>query len=76
MGQYPSLLRKLGLVVDLLIDRDALPNSTNAALYGDVELPPGEGYVTRTPDTSPHTRAKLDDERFGPVPRPNPGSGD
>jgi hypothetical protein len=76
MGQYPSLLRKLGLVVDLLIDRDALPNSTNAALYGDVELPPGAGYVTRTPDTSPHTRAKLDDERFGPVPRPNPVSGD
>lgn len=76
MGQYPSLLRRLGLVVDLLVDRKTVPASPNMVLYAEVVLPPGSSLVARKPDTSPHTRARLDAKHFEPVTRPNPGQGD
>ncbi len=76
MGQYPTLLRNLGLVIDLVIDRAAWAFAPNAPLFAEVVLPPGTGNVTRTPDTSPRTRTRYDAQHFQPVPRPNPGQGD
>ena len=69
MGQYPGILRRLGLVVDLIIDRDEFPNAPDALLWAEVVLPSGVG-------TSPRTHTLLSANDFLPLPRPNPGSGD
>ena len=76
MNQYPTLLRLLGLVVDLVIARDAFPPAPNALLWVEVELPPGFPTVQRMPANSPRTRALLDTGNFQPVPRPVPLPGD
>lgn len=76
MNQYPTLLRRLGLVVDLLVARDAFASAPSQPLWAEVELPPGTPDVIRQPDASPRTRAFLDAERFQPVPRPHPQPGD
>lgn len=76
MNQYPTLLRRLGLVVDLLIRRTAFSASPNAALWVEVTLPPGAASVTRVPDVSAQSRTLLDAKRFQAVPRLNPKPGD
>jgi hypothetical protein len=76
MNQYPILLRKLGLVVDFLIDKGALGASANAPLWAEVKLPAGSSNVNRTDDTNPHTRTLLNSKRFQPVPRPIPAQDD
>ena len=76
MNQYPTLLRRLGLVVDILISRDAFPSALNAVLWAEVSLPPPAPGVVRPPDASPRTHAKLDAAAFDAVPRPNPQAGD
>lgn len=73
MNQYPTLLRGLGLVVDLLVSRDAFTPAPNAALSVEVLLPaPAGPEVDRVPDASPRTRALLDGKRFQAVPRAVP----
>jgi hypothetical protein len=67
MNQYPTLLRKLGLVIDVLISRDAFDPSPDALLFASVTLP-GE-RPERQPDASPRTHALLDANRFQAVPR-------
>src|SRR5438552_8716880 len=67
MGQYPMLLRKLGLVIDLLVSKKALTPAASALLWIEVQLPePGADApaVTRAPDASPRTHALLDASRF------------
>jgi hypothetical protein len=76
MNQYPTLLRRLGLVVDFLIAKTELSASPNAALSVEVVLPTGVPTVTRVPDVSARSRTLLDVKRFQPVPRLNPQSGD
>ena len=76
MNQYPTLLRRLGLVVDLLIAKTAFSGSPNGVLQVEVNLPSGAPAVTRAPDVSARTRALLDATRFQAVPRPNPQPGD
>ena len=76
MSQYPTLLRRLGLVVDFLIARTEFSASPNASLWVEVALPPGVAGVSRVPDVSAHSRTLLDTKRFQPVPRPNPQAGD
>jgi hypothetical protein len=74
MNQYPTLLRGLGLVVDLLVSRDAFPHAADAPLSVAVELPPPPPEVQRVADASPRTKALLDDTRFQAVPRVIPAS--
>ena len=76
MNQYPTLLRRLGLVVDLLIARDALMPSSDALLWAEVKLPNGKLIVNSPPDASPRTHAMLDGNRFQPVPQTHPKPGD
>jgi hypothetical protein len=76
MSQYPTLLRRLGLVVDVLIAKTAFSPTPSAALRAEVTLPPGSPGVTRVRDASPQTLARLDAARFQALPRPNPGPGD
>ncbi len=76
MNQYPTLLRRLGLVVDLLIAKTEFGPSANAGLWVEVQLPPGDPGVTRVPDVSARTRTLLDATRFVALPRPIPQPGD
>lgn len=76
MGQYPTMLRKLGLVIDFVIARTAFNQSPNDLLWVDVELPSGSPDVERSRDASPRTRTLLDARRFQAVTRTVPGNGD
>ena len=76
MSQYPTLLRKLGLVVDFLISREAFTLAADAPLWVDVALPAGSPNVRRDPEVSPRTRALLDRGRFEANPRPGAGTND
>ncbi len=76
MNQYPTLLRLLGLVIDVFVRRDLFNPSSNSLLYAAVNLPQGAPGVTRAPDVSPRTRTMLDSERFQPLTRPSSGTAD
>ena len=77
MNQFPTLLRKLGLVVDFIVAKSEFSNATNAALSVTVDLPslpPGSPVATAI--ASMETRTLLDSKRFRPVPRAKPEPGD
>lgn len=79
MNQYPTLLRRLGLVVDLAIPRAALASGADLAVSVTVELPPARAttapLAVRRRAASPVTRTRLSDTAFAPVPRPGaPGA--
>lgn len=76
MNQYPTLLRRLGLVVDLLIARDAFTPTPDALLWVEAELPQSFPTVERLPDASPRTHTILDAGHFQAVPRTLPQPGD
>ena len=76
MNQYPTLLRRLGLAVDLIIAKGTFGPAPSVPLQVEVELKSGSPHVTRTPDVSPFTRTRLDASRFQAVPRPGPLAGD
>ncbi len=65
MGSYPSLLRRLGLVVDLLLDPAALAAAANGALSVKVVFPPGTLQIPQTASAAaPVTRTLLSADRF------------
>lgn len=70
MGSYPLLLRKLGLVVDLLIDPAHFQPTADGALSIAVSFDPGTFTITRTEDATPITRAMLTADRFEAVSDP------
>ncbi|HKO95757.1 MAG TPA: hypothetical protein VJU86_02115 [Pyrinomonadaceae bacterium] len=65
VGQYPTLLRKLGLAIDFLIARDEFTPRPDGLLWAEVQLPNAEP----APDISPRTFALLEDRRFQAVPK-------
>lgn len=76
MNQYPTLLRMLGLVVDVIIARDAFTPAPNALLWAEVNLPQHAPKVTYAPDVLPRTHTLLDDKRFQAVNRTQTGTAD
>ncbi|HEX8678811.1 MAG TPA: hypothetical protein VF683_02535, partial [Chthoniobacterales bacterium] len=70
MNQYPTLLRKLGLVIDVLVPARAFGAAPDALFWAEVALPEGSPAVERLRDASPRTRALLDGARFQAVSRP------
>jgi len=72
MNAYPTLLRRLGLVVDLLIDREAFTPAPDAPLRTVVDFPEDALRVRRRADIGPITHAQLAADRFQPVPSPHP----
>jgi hypothetical protein len=77
MNQFPTLLRKLGLVVDFIIAKSEFNNAANQALSVTVDLPPLPlGSPVAPAVASMQTRTLLDPKRFLPVPRVTPGAGD
>lgn len=75
MSPYPTLLRRLGLVVDLILDRGLLAEAPDAPLSTEVIFADGALAVPRTPDLSPITHARLAPGAFVAVANPSPPPG-
>jgi hypothetical protein len=76
MNQYPTLLRRLALVVDFIVDPSTFAPSPGAPLTVSVGLPTTTSTVERVIDASPQTQAMLSGTRFEAVPRPTRKMGD
>jgi hypothetical protein len=70
MGSYPTLLRRLGLVVDLVIAPAGFTSAAAADLSVKVVFPAGVLQVPRTSDGVPATRTRLSATHFDAVPDP------
>ena len=70
MGSYPTLLRRLGLVVDLVLAPGGFAPAAAADLSVKVKFPAGALQIARTSDGAPATRARLSATRFDAVPDP------
>ncbi len=68
LGSYPVLLRRLGLVVDLLLDPSAFVPAAATDLSVKVVFPAGALVVPRTSDAGPATRTRLTATHFDAVP--------
>ena len=64
MGSYPTLLRRLGLVVDLLLDPGGFPSGNDVDLSVQVVFPPGTLVTPRSADGMPTTRTLLSATAF------------
>lgn len=76
MNAYPTMLRRLGLVVDLVLDRAAFTNAANAALSATVRFPAGALKVPATPSASPRLHVRLSKTHFEAVSNPALGPAD
>jgi hypothetical protein len=74
MNSYPTVLRRLGIVIDLVLSRDRFGDSADAPLTVAVTFAPGALTVARKPDMSPVTHAVLSAGGFFAVPDPSPAS--
>lgn len=75
MNQYPTLLRRMGLVVDVLINADVFQHFPDKLLGVVVDLPPaanGSPLVTRKAVGSPLVHCRLNPDSFDAVPSPTP----
>jgi hypothetical protein len=81
MNQYPTLLRRLGLVLDFVVPRAELPTGADVPLSVSVELRPDErpapsggspipARAGGAPAASLVTRTRITRTAFAPVPRP------
>jgi hypothetical protein len=70
MGSYPTLLRRLGLVVDLVLAPGGFTPAPAADLSVKAVFPAGALQVARTPDGGPTTRTRLSATHFDAVPDP------
>ena len=68
MGSYPTLLRRLGLVIDLVLAPASFALSGGADLSVKVVFPSGVLQVPRTTDAGPATRTRLTAAAFDAVP--------
>jgi hypothetical protein len=76
MNQYPTLLRRLGLVIDIVIRRDAFAPLADAPLWVTVERPQGDPGVAPSSDVSPRTCTILDAKQFRALTRKVQQTGD
>jgi len=75
-NQYPTLLRRLGLVVDFVLDPATFSPAADALLAVSVEWPEIDGAVAPAPAASPQVRATLSASQFEALPRVAPEPGD
>jgi len=71
MNPYPSMLRRLGIVVDLILDVTLFKKAPDERLSVKVNFPDGVLIVPRTADASPTTRTLLSDTKFQAVSSPS-----
>jgi hypothetical protein len=74
MNSYPTVLRRLGVVVDLVLSLDHFAASGDERLTASVTFAPGALSVARRPDISPETHAALSERGFFAVPDPSSGA--
>lgn len=67
MSSYPTILRRLGLVVDLLIEGTAFAQGANQVLTASADFGPHGLTVPKTPDASPRTRVRLSASAFDAI---------
>lgn len=72
MNSYPTLLRRLGLVVDFIVDKGAFQPSPNQLLSVLVNFPSGTLTVNSSRHASPATHTLLTTDKFQSVPNPSP----
>ena len=70
MNSYPTLLRRLGLVVDLILDPAQFTKGADLLLSAAVTFPAGALAVARTKDVSPLTHTRFSAKAFQPVAHP------
>jgi hypothetical protein len=68
MGSYPTLLRRLGLVIDLVLAPRPFTQAAAADLVVRVSFPSGTLQVPHTTDARPVTRTRLTATHFDAVP--------
>ena len=74
MSSYPTVLRRLGLVVDFVLERNHFSDSPDAPLSVAVTFEAGALGTDRKPDVSPVTHALLSQTAFEAVSDPLPGT--
>ncbi len=74
MNQYPTLLRRLGIVVDFIVPADTFSPAADDALSVSVSFPGSP--ATPSAGVEPITHAELSKRHFRAVPHPSPPSGD
>jgi hypothetical protein len=74
MTSYPTVLRRLGVVVDLVLSLDHFAASGDERLTASVTFAPRALSVARRPDISPETHAALSERGFFAVPDPSSGA--
>ena len=72
MNSYPTLLRRLGLVVDFIVDKGAFQPSPNQLLSVSADFPQGALSVTSSRRASPATHTLLAADKFQAVSNPSP----
>ena len=72
MNSYPTLLRRLGLVIDLILDKRAFHLAPNQLLTATADFPPDVLRVPNSQTASPATHALLSAAKFQAVPNPAP----
>jgi hypothetical protein len=72
MNSYPTLLRRLGLVIDFIIDRHAFTASANQLLSVSVDFPGGLFSGAGLRQASSVTRTLLAADKFQAISNPSP----
>lgn len=75
MNSYPTLLRKLGLVLDLLLDPSSFVPSAAAPLSVRVTFPAASFHGHHLTSAGPHTQTLFGSDRFQAVSDPSPAFG-
>jgi hypothetical protein len=77
MNSYPTMLRKLGLVIDFVLDPSLFQNAQDALLSVAIKFsPPNTLKISATNDASPGTHTVLSPTKFQAVSKPNPQADD
>jgi hypothetical protein len=76
MNQYPTLLRRLGLVIDFVVPAKLFAHASDALLWVEAALPTAASPVVRLKDASPRTHVRHAAGVFVALPRPAPQPGD
>jgi hypothetical protein len=70
MNSYPTLLRRLGLVIDVVVDAALFTQGANLLVSASMVFPAGGLAITRTKDVSLKTHTRLTATVFQPVTDP------
>ena len=76
MNSYPTLLRRLGFVVDFIVYKSAFRPLADGRLSVAVDFPSGALQIAHTHHASPRTCTELAPKKFRPITNPSPNGND